>query len=236
MLWSGKTLGGNIVLMVEQLGDTLADRLRGCGGTFTLKTVCMLGISMIQLVHSLHDKGFIHRNIRLKVMQFGRGLKANTLHLNNLLECKNYRDNKTMTYLLKPRLARYDKISIFDSSAAYLGVEKSRRDDMESVILLLVYLVRGSLPWSKNANMNNLSFEEINKGGQFSDASKVCEGLPKSFKDMLEDSRNLSFQEEPNYHWYILKLKALLFKEGQENDGVYDWFSNKKYQNRLRVK
>lgn len=44
MIWSGKTKDDCIVLLVEELGDTLADRLMMCKGKFSIKTACMLGI------------------------------------------------------------------------------------------------------------------------------------------------------------------------------------------------
>ena len=119
-----------------------------------------------------------------------------------------------MTYLLKEKKVNYNSLSIFDSLAAFRGMEKSRKDDLESVVLVMVYLIKGHLPWSKNKKMSKILFEEVNKDNQYLDESKICEGIPKSFEDMLRDARSLSFQEEPNYHWYILKLKSVLFQMG----------------------
>ena len=99
---------------------------------------------------------------------------------------------------------------------------------MESAVLLLVYMAKGSLPWSQNKN-KLMKFNEIDKDGQYSDPAKVCKGLPKAFEDMLGDARSLQFHEEPNYHWYILKLKSVLFQIGEDHDYLYDWITNSKY-------
>ena len=86
-------------MIVEYLGDTIQEKLKQCGGKFSLKTTCMLGIQMLQIIRNYHDKGFIHRNISVKSFQFGRGIKSTKLFLNDLIDSKRYRNKKTLVHI-----------------------------------------------------------------------------------------------------------------------------------------
>lgn len=57
-------------------------------------------------------------------------------------------------------------------------------------------------------------FEDINNHEWYVNTYKLCDGIPLAFKELLENSRNLGFSEEPNYYWYIQKIKALMFHQG----------------------
>lgn len=108
----------------------------------------MLGIEMLGIVKTIHDKGYVLGNVSLDVFQFGRGDKCLDLFVNNLSECMVYRDFKTMAHILTPNRYSRNCRHMFESSAVYRNLEKSRRDDIESILLILVYLFRGTLPWA----------------------------------------------------------------------------------------
>ena len=98
MHWSGVN-DPEIIMIVEYLGDTVQEKLDLCGGKFSLKTTCMLGLEMLQIIRNYHDKGFIHRNISPKAFQFGRGIKSNKLFINDLIDSKRYRNKKTLAHI-----------------------------------------------------------------------------------------------------------------------------------------
>lgn len=62
----------------------------------------------------------------------------------------SFRDPKTHVHILEPREYIRAPEHIFESTAVYENKEKSRKDDMESLILILIYMLKGELPWSKS--------------------------------------------------------------------------------------
>merc|ERR1712039_66083 len=93
----------------------------------------------------LHSKGIVHRDIKPENFMFGVKAKQAHLHLIDFGLSKRYFDKKHAVLKQKLNLtgtARYASIN------AHRGLEQSRRDDLEAIGHMLIYFLRGSLPWS----------------------------------------------------------------------------------------
>ena len=191
-----------LVLIVEYLGITLEERFIECGSKFSLKTVCMLAFQILDVIQNLHEKNLVHRNINPNVLQFGRGEKSLLLFLNDMLECKWYKNKRTLVHNEEKKTV-YSSKNIFWTESHYKSSDVSRKHDMESIMLMLIYFLKGKLPWSQD--FDNKPFEKIKEEG-FYDLDLICEGVPNAFKEMLERTRALKYQEEPPYIWYRKRL------------------------------
>lgn len=100
------------------------------------------------MIASYHDKGYVHGNLKLSNIQFGIGKKSSQLYFNDLIDSVSYlRKGKHF----KRQLVINKKTSIhqFMTFDRIQGYESSRRDDMESLLYMLIYLIKGELPWSR---------------------------------------------------------------------------------------
>ena len=133
-------------MIMELLGKSLEDLLQKCKGKFSPKTVLMLAPQMIDRIQVIHDRKFLHRDIkpdnfavgvrknRHKIFIFDLGLSKRYL----LKEGQHipYKEGKDLT-----GTARYASIT------THRGCEQGRRDDLESLGYVLMYFLRGRLPW-----------------------------------------------------------------------------------------
>merc|ERR1712039_310240 len=90
--------------------------------------------------------------------------------------------------------ARYASVN------CHRGVEQSRRDDLEAVGHMLMYFLRGALPWSGlDAKTKEDKYRRIRDKKIETDLAELCHGFPKEFQEFLFRARSLDFYERPNY-------------------------------------
>jgi len=109
----------------------------------------------------------------------------------------------------------------------HLGIEQGRRDDLESLLYVLLYLAKGSLPWQYLKPNHDKDMDELIMEKKFNiPVETLCKGLPPEFETFLNYCRNLRFEDEPDYD-YLRGLFSNLFKNsGYKLDYQYDWNEN----------
>ena len=179
---------------------------------------------MISLLEYLHNKNFIHRDIKPDNFLMGIGKYCNTVHLIDFGLAKKYRDFRTNLHICY----RDDKCLTgtprFASINAHLDIEQSRRDDMESLGYVMMYFNRGSLPWQGlNASSSKQKYEMICEKKISTPIQVLCKGFPVEFAKYFYYCQSLQFDETPDY-MYLKQIFKILFRElNHQHDNLYDW-------------
>ncbi|KAG1720167.1 uncharacterized protein EDB91DRAFT_1257135 [Suillus paluster] len=87
---------------------------------------------------------------------------------------------------------------VFASINNHLGVEPGCRDNLELLTYMLIYFLRGSLPWltSDNEKLSNSTILECKAHATIAD---ICHDIPVEFANILIYTRSLAFAEDPDY-------------------------------------
>lgn len=214
-------------LVMNLLGNSLEYLKEQCGGRLTLKCVLMIGVKLLERIKTIHQKGIIHRDIKPDNILFGRGEDEAKLFLIDFGMAKTYMDSQgghiDITY--DNRLIGTRE---FVSVNIHNGYTPSRRDDLESLGYLLVYLLQGSTPWS---NINIIDTEEKNKQiGGIKTMKSVWmmfdDDIPGEFVLFIMYCRKLEFSQEPDYNYLKILLTNLYKLHGFPVDNKYDWFTD----------
>lgn len=201
------------ILVMELLGKSLENIYDENQREFNLSTILKLSIDMLNIIERFHSKGFIHRDIKPNNFLFNHSKPYNTLYLMDFGLSKQFIQNGEHIGIKFDRsligTARYASLNI------HWGIEPSRRDDLESIGYVLIYLTKGRLPWQGlKANKDKTQIEKIGEKKLVVSTDKLCDNLPKSFEKYMNYCKKLKFEEKPDYKY----LRDLFEIEAQDNN------------------
>lgn len=223
-------------LVMEYIGASLESLKMQCGGRFSLKTTLMLGIQIIDIFMYLHHHSYIHRDIKAENFLVGNattksGKEIQLVYLIDFGLAKKYRNSvddksKAAGYVHLKHMDNKNLVGTarYASVHSHQGEELSRRDDMESIMYLLIYFVRGRLPWQGiTGETASEKYRKIGEQKAKLSIQEICDGLPVEFQHCLTHVRLLEFKDRPNYAYIREMLTGLFRSLGYKPDYQYDW-------------
>ncbi|KAL9022929.1 MAG: hypothetical protein Q9196_007468, partial [Gyalolechia fulgens] len=211
-------------MVFDLLGPSLEDLFNFCGRQFSLKTVLMLADQLILRLRYIHSKGVLHRDIKPENFLMGVGENGNQVYVTDLGLATERRDAQVKANTGCARNPRLVGTALFASINGHLGVIQHRCDDLESLGYMLLYFLRGSLPWQGLTAADQTQKEElILKEKETINIEDLCEGLPGEFAAYFDHIRSLDFDKEPKYSYLRKIFRDLFVREGFDYDHVYDW-------------
>lgn len=223
IFWYG-TEGNYNVMVMELLGPSLEDLFTKCGRRFSLKTTLLIAEQMINRIEYVHGRNFVHRDIKPDNFLIGIERKVNVIYIIDFGLAKKYRDSKTNQHIQYREGKSLTGTARYASLNAHDGKELSRRDDLESIGYVLMYFLRGSLPWQGIATRNKEEkYRKILEKKRATSLDELCSGFPIEFKAYLDYCKRLSFDESPDYQYLKTLFRQVLGREQLTLDWVFDW-------------
>ncbi|KAK2190249.1 hypothetical protein NP493_85g04011 [Ridgeia piscesae] len=221
--WSGGEGDYNVMVM-ELLGPSLEDLFNFCSRKFSLKTVLLLADQLISRIEYIHSKNFIHRDVKPDNFLMGLGKKGNLVYMIDFGLAKKYRDARTHQHIPYRENKNLTGTARYASINTHLGIEQSRRDDMESLGYVFMYFLRGSLPWQGlKAATKRQKYERISEKKMSTPIEELCKGFPSEFATYLNFCRSLRFDDKPDYSYLRQLFRNLFHRQGFTYDYVFDW-------------
>jgi serine/threonine protein kinase len=213
----------NLSYIVMQLqGQSLsAIRKQLTGQKLTIPTTALIGIHMINAIESVHERGFLHRDVKpanfvLSLYKDGYDGRRKCFIIDFGLSRQFMTENGEIR---QPRT----KVG-FRGTARYASLhshrceELSRRDDIWSIFYILVEFATGKLPWSKEKEKSVIAIQKeryMNFG--------LIENLPSHFRLFLEHIQSLNYIDHPDYSYLRTILFNMFEHSGEPFDIPYDW-------------
>ena len=210
-------------LVLELLGHSIEDLFDKCNRRFSLKTILQIVIQILSRMEHVHKAGIVHRDIKPENFMFGRPASESKaiLHVIDFGLAKHYLEDGKHIRQERSKgclgTARYMSIN------THLGKTQSRRDDLEALGYMFVYLFKGRLPWQGLAGAGAERYDNILKVKKETSPEDLCKGLPNEFEQYLKTVRKLGFEEAPDHSDLRNMFIRVFDRKKFEKDSIYDW-------------
>ncbi|CAH1419255.1 unnamed protein product [Lactuca virosa] len=150
--------------------------------------------------------------------------KLNSELLNNL---GNF-INRVLSFIAKESCLGANKnltgTARYASCNTHLGIEQSRRDDLESLGYVFLYFLRGSLPWKglKGATKKQ-KYDKVCEKKVSTPIEVLCKNHHVEFASYFKYCRSLTFDQRPDYGFLKRLFRDLFTREGFDFDYVFEW-------------
>ncbi|KAI0631295.1 kinase-like protein [Trametes polyzona] len=217
------------VIVMDRLGASLGALRRICRGRFTLRTICMLADQMIERIRYLHSRGVVQCDIKPHNFAVGcRGHNAKTVYLFDFAFSKMYVLPESGEHIPFQDSGRHAIGTVrYASVAAHKRHSVSRRDDIESLLYVLLEFYHGTLPWKSLPAPSSKKLDYILEMKEDSLPTGVLPQLlarsPPEFAAYHAHVTSLAYGQEPDYALLSRLFQQRMRKEGWSYDAHFDW-------------
>jgi len=185
LIWSGHAFR-YYCIAYDLLGPTLDDLRRFCDGRFTEYTTFFLGEQILDRLRVLHQTGYTHGSIKPANIAMGLATRCSKVYLI---------DFGSMHTTETPRI--HSSTSLWKSIHRHNGFPHTMRDDLESWLYMMAYLLHGSLLWNENTSKEDILRMKIQDTPNWMETLKLG--------SLWKYVRGLEATMIPNYQ-YLKKL------------------------------
>ena len=211
------------ILVQTLLGKSLEKIWLENNRSFNTKDICMIAIQTLDRIEYIHSKNYLHRDIKPENFLVGYP-DSSVIYLIDFGLSKKYRSSRTGKHIKSLKIKKIDGTTNFLSLNAMRGNEQSRKDELESLGYMYIYLAKGELPWS-NIKCHKIE-DMITKTGIMKSKISVenlCQKLPNEFCQYMNYVKKLSFEQNPDYEYLRNLFKNILFRNKERLDNIFSW-------------
>ena len=221
--WYGQEEDVNMMVL-DLCGPSLEELFSYCNRKFTIKTICMLADQILHRLEYIHHQHLLHRDLKPENFVMGVADKGHHVYLIDYGLSKKYWDSKVNQHIPYKEGKPLTGTARYCSINTHLGIEQSRRDDLESAGYIFLYFSQGELPWQgirvpdPTKKTERIGEKKISCGLDY-----LCRHDHPAFLKYMKYCRTLKFEDVPDYEWCRSLFREMADKGGVKRDWIFDW-------------
>jgi len=212
------------IIVMDLLGSNLESiRDKTANKKLSLKSVIYIAIQTIDILKYIHSCGYLHRDIKPDNFVIGHTDPKKLFCIDFGLAKKFVKKNGEHIEFNENR--KFCGTARYASIAAHKNIEQGRKDDLEALGYLFVYLYKGHLPWQTIKHKDKKErYRLIGEKKEALSEEELCINMPREFCVFLKYVRSLDFQEKPHYS-ALKKMFTKLYETKEYTDTPLEWES-----------
>jgi serine/threonine protein kinase len=213
---------------MELLGPCVNDKFVTSKNYMSQSNFFIIAVQLLERLEFIHSRSIIHRDLKPHQLVLG-GSRNKTIYI------VDYGLSKTFESSSGAHIHYMDGLPFvgtfnYASVHAHLGIQQSRRDDLESYCYILAYFLTGGLPWKNYpCTQNESSIKRFKLSLKSHQLFPDKDNLMKIFTYV----KSLKFDEVPQYSYIYSQLYE--FKKGiNDYSPILNWKSHRTLSLRRR--
>jgi len=222
-------------MVLQYLGPSLSSLFGWCKKNLTLETICNIAIQLTYRLECFHSIGYLHQDLKPENITIGTkyGNDQDTIYLIDFGTSVRFKSANNV-HINPGNSDRIMGTCRYAAIRMHFGHYQSRRDDLESLCYVLLYLFYRKLPWQdvkdKNPRKKWKIVREMKRNKMLKNKWPF-EDAPTAFLDYHRYIHSLGFYTKPNYR-IIRGIFRRLQKQLLGNDKnipPFCWSKKKRY-------
>ena len=189
------------------------------------KDIIIASIQVLDRIEFIHSKLILHLDIKPDNFLIEKS-DSSLIYVIDFGFAKKYRSSRTGKHITYSKKGYFNGNLKYSSVNTMKGVSPSRRDDLESLGYMIIYLYNQKLPWedlpSKSRNELAHKIYELKKSIKI---ENLCLNMPEEMVIYMNYVKSLKFEQEPNYNYLRDLFQNLLKKIDRNVRPHFSWIN-----------
>lgn len=220
-------------MVLELLGPNLASLFKHMDKHFEMRTIIQIALQALDRIQHVHSNYYIHRDIKPQNFMFGIKNKQTTLYIADFGLAKKYQNGHRGLHLPYKEDKAFVGTACYASLNTHLGVQQSRRDDLESLMYVVCYFIQSRLPWQRKYRTKEEKHNSTRLQKMLVTAEELFMGYHPGFTSALTYIRSIGFADTPDYAMLKHTFRTIAMETRVVLDLAFEWLPGNKRKPKL---